>query len=101
MKVGKVSWEPLMIAWLDDSAKLCRNVPALDAVHSDTCEIVSEETPVKALSEATVIDPPDGAFHVIALRVVTAATFDVPAAPGSPTCSCTKTFAMAEAAVLR
>ena len=62
--------------------------------------IVSDVVPVKLPSDARVIDPPDGVFQVIALRVEEFATFDVPAAPGSPVCSWMNGVATAVAAVL-
>jgi hypothetical protein len=83
VKLLKCNVDPLMIACDAVNANDCRNVPADDAVHNDTCVIVSDVVPVKSDSVFSVIDPPDAAFHVIALRVEAPATLVVPAAPGS------------------
>jgi hypothetical protein len=68
-----------------------RNVPATDADQNETCEYVSAvDTDVQATSAEFVIDPPDDAEQVAAVRVVLPAAFDVPAEPGSPVWSFTK-----------
>ena len=70
-----------------------RNVPPAGPTVSqaDQCEIVSAaDIEVQVTAAEFVIAPPDAAQNVGAIRVVWAATFAVPAEPGSPMCSLRK-----------
>lgn len=73
----------------EDSAHDSWNVPADDADQMLMCVIVSVAFIVQVLIDDKVIELLDGALNVGAFRVVFPDTFDVPAAPGSPVCSCT------------
>jgi peroxiredoxin len=46
-------------------------------------------TPVHTRSADVAFDAADADAHVACFRVVSVAAFEVPAAPGSPTCSLT------------
>lgn len=72
------------------------NVPAVDADHSEQCEYVSAvDTPSHNTAAVFEIAPPDAADPNVAwTRVVFAAAFAVPAAPGSPTWSFTHSAAL-------
>lgn len=71
------------------SAYDCLNVPAVLAVQSETCVMVSEEPAqlVHCAGDDSALVPPDADPIVAEGRVVTEDTFAVPAAPGSPVCS--------------
>lgn len=78
-------------------------MPPLDALKIEAWVMVSEVPPlVHAPRVFSVIDPPDAAFHVIALRVVDPTEmFDVPEAPGSPVWIWMNGVAIAADAVFR
>src|SRR5688500_7950082 len=79
-------WPPLT-ATGDARALEPLNVPAVKADHRLTW--VSVSPPASVVSQRTtavlLLAPPDAAPVTAWMRVLVAATFDVPAAPGSPT----------------
>jgi hypothetical protein len=79
--------EPLTTATPAVIAHDSMKFPAVEASHSDTWDRVSDVVIDQVPNVFRVIDPADAAFQVIALRVVTALAFAVPAEPGSPVCS--------------
>jgi hypothetical protein len=71
-----------------------RNVPAVDADHSEMCEIVSEPDAHDAHDGAVpdcACEPADADARVDCTRVVFADAAVAPDAPGSPVCSFTYT----------
>lgn len=72
------------------SAPVNRQLPAVEASHSEMCEYVSVvETFVQVMSAEAVITPLDGAPKLAALRVASVAALVVPSSPGEPVCSLT------------
>jgi hypothetical protein len=86
------SESPVNICVLDGSWIDWPNVPDVDADHRVIHETISPFVPAHddqvCVSDET-IDPPDADAQVIASRVVTDETLDVPADPGSPVCNWT------------
>jgi hypothetical protein len=71
------------------SAPVNSTFPALEASHTEMWLMVSEAVIEYDPSDDSVNAPPDAAVHVAWLRVVTADTFAVADAPGSPVWSLT------------
>jgi hypothetical protein len=68
------------------------NVPLVEAVQNEMSVSTSPFVPAQLVHAGVFdaeIDPADADPHVTDCRVVTLDTFDVPAEPGSPVCSCT------------
>ena len=74
------------------SATEKRNVPALEAVHTEMSVIVSDVPPFvhgPTLEDSASAEPPDDAASVAWIRVVDPALIAVvPAAPGFAVCNC-------------
>jgi hypothetical protein len=90
----RVSVSPFTIDLDADSAAEPRNVPAVDADHSEMCEIVSEPDAHDAHDGAVpdcACEPADALARVDWTRVVFADAAVAPDAPGSPVCSFTYT----------
>jgi hypothetical protein len=96
-----VNVDPLITGTPAVSAHDCRKFPAVEASQMEMWEIVSDAVIEKLDSVDSAIEPPEAADQTIALRVVTAEAFVVPAAPGSPVWSLMNGVATAAAAVLR
>src|SRR5260370_35402551 len=79
------------------SSQLNRKFPERDASQTEMLVTTSPLVPAQfdhaGNVAAIAFAPADAAAHVIPGRVVTDDTFDVPAAPGSPVCSCTNVLA--------
>src|SRR5258708_20077450 len=90
---GRVVVCPGLILLGRVSRTLKRKFPELDASQTEMLVTTSPLVPAQfdhaGNVAAIAIAPADAAAHVIAGRVVTADTFDVPAAPGSPAGSST------------
>jgi hypothetical protein len=70
-------------------------VPEDTRVQNETCEYVSAVLTLNQTTSALVaFAPAELDANVACWRVVFPAAFDVPAAPGSPVCSLTKTVAL-------
>jgi hypothetical protein len=99
----KVAVSPVLMVFARVSRTLKRKFPALDASHTEMLVTISPFVPAQFDQDGSVavmaLDPADATDQVIAGRVVTDDTFDVPAAPGSPVCNCTNVVAGAVNAV--
>jgi hypothetical protein len=82
------------------SATEPRNVPDVDAVHNEICVSVSDVPPLVHAEGGVPSDsddPDDEEEKTKEFRVVEPTlTLEVPAAPGSPVCSCTNVPTTAE-----
>jgi hypothetical protein len=99
----KVAVSPVLIVFDKVSSTENRKFPADDASQTLMLVTISPFVPAQFDHAGKVVviafDPADAADQVIAGRVVTDETFDVPAAPGSPVCNCTNVVAGAVNAV--
>src|SRR5258708_823620 len=88
-----VAVSPVLIVLARVSSTLNRKFPELDASQTEMLVTTSPLVPAQfdhaGNVAAMATAPAEAAAHVIAGRVVTDDTLLVPAAPGSPVCSCT------------
>lgn len=78
-----------------------RKFPAVSLSQALKCVASCEPAMfVQVIAASDAIEPVEAAANDAALRVVSVAAFDVPFAPGSPTCSFTYTVATAKEVLL-